>query len=220
MKGRKTEFLINMAQVKNEKQKRSEETFADLYAWMFSYLQDEANLREIVRAKHLFRHKLDLNQETAFSEELQVHFEHWMLFDYVTIVGSRMLDLFIRSKKADMSRQMLEMGGILMLMHPEPVRVIEKRDKTFILEPLFQGKYTEAVPHLFKPEATAGDLMLTRMATIGFKKMMVGPPAVVSSDRRTTISDELETEYDKGYASYRRFLKEYGVDMLRYSKFY
>ncbi|MCE7791421.1 hypothetical protein K8O68_03155 [Salipaludibacillus sp. CUR1] len=220
MKGKRAEFLIDFKKLKKQKQKRMDENFADLYDWMFTYVQKEANLREKVRAKHLFRHKLDLNDTDELDAGLHLHFEHWLLFDYVTVVGSRLLDLFVRTKQDKMSKTMLEICGILMVMHLEPVRVNKIEENHILLSPFFKEKNSQikAEPYLFRPDIKEGDLILARTATIGFEKRIIGPCIVIDQRFEKEAAARLEEKYKEGHEEYRRYLKEYGIDMLKYQK--
>ncbi|WP_416151526.1 hypothetical protein ACM26V_11345 [Salipaludibacillus sp. HK11] len=222
MERRKTEFLVNLEKVKKNKQKVMYETFSDLYDWMFTYVQSEANLREKVRAKHLFCHKLGLDNKKELPPSLQLHFEHWLLFDYVTVVGSRLFDLFVRAKKDEMSKRMLELSGILMLMHLEPFRIRKVEGQEISCTPLFkpEGKRIEARPFLFKTEFEEGKIVFARISTIGFEKRIIGPSALILPMYEEQIIDKLNGIYNQGHQEFRRYLKEYGVDMLKYGNIY
>jgi hypothetical protein len=220
MQRRKVEFLVDLKKVKMNKQKVIQHKFTDLYDWMFTFVQSQANLREKVRAKHLFCHKLGLDNKQELETSLQVHFEHWLLFDYVTVVGSRLFDLFIRAKKNEMSKQMLELSGILMLMHLEPFRVHDNKDQVVRVSPQFdQGKkIIEASPYLFKPDVKEGDLVFMRVSSVGFEKRIIGPTTLIDPYFEDQIIEELNSVNNQGQSEYRRYLKEYGVDMLKYGK--
>lgn len=220
MQHRKAEFLVDLQKVKRNKQNVIQHTFADLYDWMFTFVQSEANLREKVRAKHLFYHKLGIDKNKELESSLQVQFEHWLLFDYVTVVGSRLFDLFIRAKKNDMSKQMLELSGILMLMHLEPFRVHDSKDKVVSVSPLLDPskKIIKASPYLFKPDVKKNQLVFMRISMVGFEKRIIGPTTVIAPSFESTIIEELKSVYNQGQPEYRRYLKEYGIDMLKYGK--
>lgn len=220
MQRRKAEFLVDLQKVKKNKQKVIQNTFVDLYDWMFTFVQYEANLREKVRAKHLFCHKLGLDNNKELDPSLQVHFEHWLLFDYVTVVGSRLFDLFVRAKKSDMSKQMLELSGILMLTHLELFQVHDNKDDTVSVHPIFDetNKIIEASPYLFEPDVKVGDLVFMRISMVGFEKRIIGPTTVLAPPFEEKIIEELKSVYNQGRPEYRRYLKEYGVDMLKYGK--
>lgn len=222
MKGKKAEFIVDLQRVKEEKQKRIHDSFTDLYIGMFTYVQSEANLREKVRAKHLFRHKLGLPKDAVLTEDLQVHFEHWLLFDYVTVIGSRIFDMFVRAKKNELSKQQLEICGIMMLMHLEPIQIIEKKNKKIMYTPLFEtkNKQIEATPYLFPGEFLEGDLVLSRILKMGVENKIIGPSIQISPNYYKDVIKRLETNYREGPTLYRRYLKEYGIDMLQYKSLF
>ncbi|PYZ93787.1 hypothetical protein CR194_11605 [Salipaludibacillus keqinensis] len=220
MDRKKAEFLVDLQKVKKFKQKKVNGIFADLYDWMFTYVESETNLREKVRAKHLFRHKLGLETELELDKNLQLHFEHWLLFDYVTVVGSRLLDLFVRTKKTELSKEMLELSGILMLMHLEPIRVHKVENGRVIYTPLFSedNKTLEATPYLFSANLEEGELVFARIASIGYEKKLIGPTIKIDSREEDKLISQLEAVFAKGKTVYRRYLKEYGIDALNSQK--
>ncbi|WP_280769954.1 hypothetical protein [Salipaludibacillus daqingensis] len=218
MQRRKAEFLVDFQKVKSNKQQVLQNTFADLYDWMFTFIQSEANLREKVRAKHLFCHKIGLSNKEELDPSMQVHFEHWLLFDYVTVVGSRLFDIFVRTKQNEMTKQMLELCGILMLMHFVPVRICEVKKEHVKMFSLFDEKEIEVSPYLFEPDVNKNDLAFMRLSMIGFEKKIIGPTIVIDPSFEQKIIKELTNVYKQGQPEYRRYLKEYGIDMLKYGK--
>ncbi|UTR15638.1 hypothetical protein MM221_03345 [Salipaludibacillus sp. LMS25] len=220
MNGRRAEFLIDLQKIKAQKQKKITEIFADLYEWMFIYLQTETNLREKVRAKQLFRHKLGLNKEEVLDNELQIHLEHWLLLDYVTVSGSRLLDIFVRTKQEKMSKDMLELCGILMLMHLEPVKVISVEEEVVTYVSLLGDRTDrlQASPFLFGVDVSPEQIVLIRIATIGFEKKIIGPSIVIDPSFEVKVAGVFKDVHTQGYHVWRRYLKEYGIDMLKYRK--
>lgn len=220
MEGKKTSFIVDMKRVKEEKQKQMHVSFEDLYASLFTYVQSEANLRETVRAKHLFRHKIGLPKDAVLDKDLRIHFEHWLLFDYVTVVGSRLFDMFVRAKRQELSKQHLELCGIMMLMHLEPIQIIEKKDTSIMYTPLFkaQNKQIEATPYLFQENFHTEGIVFTRILKMGVENKFIGPAIHVAPNYCKEVVKRLERIHSDGPASFRRYLKEYGIDMLQYEK--
>lgn len=216
MDRRKTSFLINFSKVKREKQKVYIQDAEDLYEWVFHYLQTEMNLREKVRAKTMFRKVCGYSRDHSLSKEEELHFEHWLLFDYITVIGSRPFDLFVRSRQTEMSKYMMETAGLFMLMHLAPYRVLQSNGKEHLIAP-FQEERENAVRSLGPAQQLeSGSLIMARIATVGFEKMMVGPCFTISADREEEVAAELRKQADMGKKSYHRYLKELGISFLRY----
>ncbi|SDO13829.1 hypothetical protein [Alkalicoccus daliensis] len=216
MDRRKTSFLINFSKVKREKQKIYIQDAEDLYEWLFQYLETEMNLREIVRAKSMFRELCGFPKDKKLTKEEELHFEHWLLFDYITVIGSRPFDLFVRSRQSEMSKYMVETAGLFMLMHLSPYRVLQSNDREHLLAP-FQEERENAVRSLGPAQRLeSGSLIMARIATVGFEKMMVGPCITISSQREQEALEELRTHEKMGTKSYHRFLKEMGISFLKY----
>ena len=62
------------------------------------------NIREKVRASHLFKELVNLPHEAALSDSHEQLFFQWFAFEYVTIQGKTLLQLFL----ADQAKQKTE----------------------------------------------------------------------------------------------------------------
>jgi hypothetical protein len=215
VKGRKASFLIDFSQVKKNRQKIYWQEAEALYEKLFYYIQFEMNLREKVRAKAMFRDLCGIEEERKLTPEEEIHFEHWLLFDYITVIGSRPFDLFVRAKKEEMSKQMTETAGLLMLMYLAPYRVKEKRETTWIVEDI-SGKQLEAHPLGLTPKTNPGDLVFARITTVGFLHTLVGPVINIPPEEELNVNALLEKKRHEGNKNYHRFLKETGISFLRY----
>ncbi|WP_147805247.1 hypothetical protein [Alkalicoccus halolimnae] len=215
MKGRKASFLIDFSQVKKNRQKMYWQEAEALYEKLFYYIQFEMNLREKVRAKAMFRDLCGIDGERKLTSEEEIHFEHWLLFDYITVIGSRPFDLFVRAKKEEMSKQMTETAGLLMLMYLAPYRVKENRETTLVVEDI-SGKQLEAHPLGIPPKTRPGDLIFARITAVGFLHTLIGPVIRIPMDEEANVNALLEKKRQEGKKNYHRFLKETGISFLRY----
>lgn len=216
MDKRKASFLINFSEVKRKKQKTYTQDAEDLYKWVFQFLQSEMNMREKVRAKALFRDICHLPKDQKLSRTEEVHFEHWLLFDYITVIGSRPFDLFVRAHQAEMSKSMVETAGLFMLMYLAPYRVLDADGDHFLLTPLHEEKEYAVSSLSASQHVDKGSLVFARIAAVGFEKMGVGPFIIIPAAFEDEVLSLLEQQRNKGIKSYHRFLKEMGISFLRY----
>lgn len=216
MDRRKASFLINFSDVKRKKQKIYKQDAEDLYEWIFHFLQTEINLREKVRAKAMFRDLCGFSKEYELTQRETLHFEHWLLFDYITIIGSRPFDLFVRAHQSEMSKNMVETAGLFMLMHLAPYRILETDGTDHLMSP-FQEEKEYAVTSLSaSQQVQKGSLVFARIAAVGFEKMAVGPFIIIPPEREQEALKLLRIQENKGKKSYHRFLKEMGISFLRF----
>ena len=218
VKGRHESFLIDFQQVKDKKQNHIERSLTELYELFFSYMEHEANIREKVRAKQLFAHKTKVPGELVLEQPNTLHFEHWFAFDYVTVIGSRMFDLFIREKKGELTKTMLDLSGFMMLMSLEPVRVKEVYDNSVIIESLYTGEIREANFFIIIPELKKGEFSFVRTLRAGFKEMVFGPAFSIDAKNEGKVISELEKVYTSEDVTIKKYLKESGIDYFRYKK--
>ncbi|TMW71758.1 hypothetical protein [Alteribacter natronophilus] len=222
MAKKKTSFVVDFNEMKKKKQVKTEEALNEVYSLFFSFIDRKANLREKVRAKKLFAHKVNWPADQEFDSWVQLHFEHWFAFDYVTVIGSRMFDLFVREYKEKLSIPMLELCGHLMLMSLEPV-LIEKweAEDGITVKRLATGRRTVVHPFLSPFPAEEGDLVFMRILPAGFQEFAAGPFFTVSREDRDRIMTQLEAVSNTGEKGHSpgvtRYMKEYGIDYLRYA---
>ena len=219
MKGKKTEFMIDFNRLKKRKQYELHQIFADLYEGLFHYIETEANLREKVRAKEIYRYKTGLKKDQMMTKEEEVQFEHWFAFDHITVIGSRMFDLFVRERQGEMSQRMLEMAGILMLMHLQPYRVLNVEEDGITAVPLYQPDRREIlIPFMSHPLPEESDLIMARTMKIGFEKKLIGPAFSIDSKWENYVTERLAAAHEQGQLAYRKYLKEYGIDFRKYRR--
>ncbi|UCZ52318.1 hypothetical protein LGQ02_15920 [Bacillus shivajii] len=218
MKDGKATFIIDFEKMKEKKQIDAENSLLDVYDELFQYIEKKANLREKVRAKHIFSYKAGIPKSEVMDPDMHMHFEHWFAFDYVTVFGSRMFDLFIRDKKDKMSKSMLELSGFLLLMSLEPVRLKKVEKSVIIYDSLLKNETKEATPFIFPAEGEAGELVLMRTVQVGYKQMKIGPTIRLNDEGQQKILKDFHIDEHTNILNQRKHLKEYGIDYLRNKK--
>ncbi|WP_088032985.1 hypothetical protein [Evansella clarkii] len=212
-------FIIDFETVKQQKQKYMENALMDLYEKLFTYIDKEANIREKVRAKQIFSHKTGIPAEYILEQDTALHFEHWFAFDYITVAGSRMFDLFVREKQEELTKPMLDLSGFMMLMALEPVHVKAVEDDNITFSGVLENFVEEREAVFFLKGSfniQEGDTVFLRIVRAGFKNFIIGPPFSVDDGKATEILTEIRTAGKEGRV--RKYLKESGIDYLRHKK--
>ncbi|PYZ97167.1 hypothetical protein CR205_00770 [Alteribacter lacisalsi] len=220
---KKTSFIIDFQKLRNEKQAKAEDSLTEVYDLFFTFIERQANLREKVRAKRLFSHKVNYPENQVFDRWIQLQFEHWFAFDYVTVIGSRMFDLFVREHRHQLSAPMLDLCGHLMLMSLEPAEVTGKGSGGNVkVKRLVNNEMMEVTSFLSDLRGEEGDLVFMRFVPVGFKTFAAGPAFTVAREEKKQVTAQLEgllTEKRKDSpAAVTRYMKEYGIDYLRYAE--
>lgn len=213
MRGKKTAFLVDFKRVKELRQKEYVRSAEMLYESLFQFIQTEMNLREKVRAKHMFRELCGIEKERALTSFEEMHFEHWLMFDYITVIGSRPLDLYIRAKKEKMPSKLVETAGLFMLMYLAPYRVEKLEAGTLTLLDDEQNR-RKVQPLGEVADTEEGDMILARISTVGFESMMIGPVIRIGRGNENTVMEEINDKKGDGRKAYHRFMKEMGVKYL------
>lgn len=212
--------MIDFQKVKEERQQYMDHSFLELYESFFDYIEKEANIREKVRAKQIFLHKTNLPKESLQEKTIAPHFEHWFAFDYVTVIGSRLFDIFIREKKGLLSKSMLDISGFMMLMYLEPVRIVHG-DKRLITYKKLAGPPDltfEGESFLFSQTMIEGELAFVRTINVGYREKFIGPPIVIEKPKEGEVMNRLNEVMKQDLPAIRKYLKEHGIDYLRYQK--
>ncbi|GEL08052.1 hypothetical protein [Salisediminibacterium halotolerans] len=217
MRSRKTEFMVDFPRLKKQKQLEATQKLSVLYEGVFDYIEREANLREKVRAKAIYKHKIGLGKTSMITVEEDEHFQHWFAFDHITAAGSRMFDLYIRDNQEKLDKKTLEIAGMVMLMHLEPFYVQFSNSDNFIIAPLFEPfVYQEVSPLKPMTMPVEKEFILARTVKLGFERKMIGPPITIKEECEEDVALRLLTASEQGQLAYRKYLKEFGVDFRKY----
>lgn len=218
MKDKKMEFVIDADRVRAEQEKRLIKLFTELYEDLFSYIEHDTNLREKVRAKHTYRYRTGLPDHFPLPEDELIYFQEWFAFDYITVSGARIFDLFVRNNQGVFNRHMLELAGVLMLMHLQPVRITGKNAQHLLVSPAFEAEkewHVESNQDL--NQLNTGDLIFARITQVGSRRLIVGTPFTIAPEQEAIVLEKLSGIYQQGDSSFRKYMKEFGIDFRKYA---
>jgi hypothetical protein len=158
------ESLIDFISYRDRKQNQAEAHAENLYRLASEFAERYANIREKVRAKHLFRQQIHQSSEFSFSHDLEDIYMQWFLFDYHTIQGETMFSLFLKQQSTKLSEPELILGALFLATYLEPF-IIVKVDKEqgilvvkeFLEEKVCRIRYTQN-----DCEYLAGELVMFR----------------------------------------------------------
>ncbi|MCA1036572.1 MULTISPECIES: hypothetical protein [Bacillus] len=108
---------------RKQKQAKGEESALALYRKAQKDSAVNANIREKVRARHIFREAAGLPGGIPFSSEQEEVFEDWFLFDYISIRGFTMFNLFLRRNTGQLAEADLIQGALFLSSVLQPVKI-------------------------------------------------------------------------------------------------
>ncbi|CAM3855652.1 hypothetical protein [Alkalicoccus chagannorensis] len=208
---------IDFEAAKQEKERQELEAAQSFLSMIRQEALSGVNLREKVRAKHLFQDLtgMDVDQGT---DAVYEHFLYWLMLDYVTVVGSRPLDLFVRREQHAMTSAELGAAGLFMLMRLEPYFVTESHNGVCYAQ-CWEDSRKYKLSGLKKPlTASENSWILCRTTIIGTERRAAGPMIQLAEAEEKRFLETLENQWNMGEKSYQRYMKEAGVAFLTMSQ--
>jgi hypothetical protein len=199
--------IIDFDSVKKKKQAQAEEVIVNLYEQFMDSLEKHANLREKVRAKHLFRVLTSVTEMDLLFKSVEEHFFHWFAFDYTNIQGLTMFQCFLQKQERKLTQPMLIQSALFLTAVLEPMVVEAVPEKHFIevFDPYHEQK------HLIKikgQQVQKNDyIFIRRVPTIGMS-IQIGPLIKVSN---FNVMMDLIKDYSKTNLPWRTFLKKKAI---------
>ncbi|RSL32916.1 hypothetical protein D7Z54_12885 [Salibacterium salarium] len=205
---------------RKEKQQQADQDFIELLELYTGWLKHHTNLREKVRAKHLFAELTNRAVEDLEEQPWKRYFEDWFAFDYITIIGTRLFDMFVKEKADVLSPEKIQMSGLVMTAALEPFQILKQEDQGALVTPLLRED-EKRLTSLFETSRNVGETsyILARTIHCGFENRIFSPivPLVLPEqndfiDQWKTLSKAKEAEQQR-----LRFMKENGASWLAFA---
>lgn len=214
--------VIHLDPKRKERQLEFDEALRSLYNDYFSFLNRHANIREKVRAKHIFREKTGLSQEALLEEKWENQFEHWFAFDYRNIQGTLMFDLYFKKNKHNMTETMVVLSALLLTTVVEPIIVTGIRNEWSIEGENPLDHISQSIHSLSNPISgvKTGDLLFIRKIKSGYRMTVLGPYLHVPRSQTSTLLHQLVSDYEDFSNShqettFRTFLRAHAIEYLK-----
>ncbi|MFB5663916.1 hypothetical protein [Alteribacillus sp. HJP-4] len=207
----------DFAAFRREKQQNADENLIKLLTDFEQWLGPNTNLREKVRAKHIFAEKVKINVDEVDQPGWSVFFEDWFAFDYITVIGTHLFDMFIKKQADKLSAPELQLAGLVMTSVLEPLQIKENHDQLLETESLQSGerKTVSLLPKSMFSIDVKEEWLLVRSVYCGFQHRIISNPAPLElTDFILPLTPPLETERSRQLTS----MKEHGLLWLRQKK--
>jgi hypothetical protein len=200
--------ILDLNSFREIKQLQGEKNAVQLYKLAGDYTERTANIREKVRAKHLFRKTLGLPPEAAFTSLQNEVFQNWFLFDYKTIQGSTMFSLFLKNNSRQLSEPDLIQGALFLTSAMEPIRII-KIDHNVITAVGAESESPFQMRHMHRNLPETCEWLFIRKIPIQMFDFAMGPVLPVKDkvtvDRMLDAYSEAKKKFPE--LTWRAFLK-------------
>jgi hypothetical protein len=198
-----------------------------LWQRLLDFADESLNLRDKVRAKHLFCQRLNLEPKILLEPFWQVHMMAWLALEYRNIRNERAIDLFLKKSRNGLSENEWIILGQFMAtylsiyevsVHDEEVRMTDMFSQE---EYLISTSGIEDTACLFSWIRDVGDkpsLMVGRLLRLGPAYGMLEPCHLVKHvcwDIERRIRSEYQQYIKENpIASWRSFMHQSGISIL------
>jgi hypothetical protein len=214
--------VININSIRSDKQEKIDQSVKALCSDLFSFVERNANIREKVRAKHIFCEKSNLNLHDLENKHNEALFFFWFCFDYVNIQGMTMYQYFLQKFSNELQESTLRVAPFLLALTIEPVVVQSKSEDDFsIIGNNIFTKQVEQMKGIDKPfvEVNKGDLLLGWTVKLGYEKRLIGPFISINSEKTNLYNGIIIHMFEREkmkrtLPSWRTFMKTNGYMFL------
>jgi hypothetical protein len=214
--------VVNIESLRIEKQQKIDNSVKETCANLFYFVERNANIREKVRAKHIFCEQTKLSLDELEDTKNKEFFFYWFCFDYVNIQGFTMYQLFLKQNSNNMPESSLRVSAFLLALTIEPIIVQSvSNDKRYIKgKNIFTNEVEQISSYNIPYNNTAiGDLLIGWTVKLGFEKKIIGPYTVINNEKALLYSKRINKMYleemnRKQLPSWRSFMKLFGFIYL------
>ncbi|WP_210609321.1 nicotinate phosphoribosyltransferase [Priestia flexa] len=205
--------IIDLIEIRKEKQSQADEAIQSFYNEYLLFVMRYTNIREKVRAAHLFRERTGLSQKQMQLSDKEHLFQQWLAFDYVTIQGRTLLQQFISEKAATRNETFLIQSALFLTSVLEPI-VVSKVCESFYVKgysPLTNKQVIiKDVKGRFKNTDVEKVLWVRKIKSLGYD-VLVGSYFIQAEASLEKLHQSLNQEEK---LNWRQFLKRYSVTYL------
>lgn len=188
------------------------------------YAERETNLREKVRARHVFS---TITGDDSFPEknpQWEDWFQLWYALDYLNIRGYRHLDGYLHKYRTDLTDKELRMIASLMTSYLSVFRLqIDEESGCFMAREFFRGQDAGDLVLGLNGLEEGSPLYLLRPVKVGVYHVPAGPAAPVTRKQAKAMNEWLESMYQAEWRqrtdesfSWRVFMQHWGVGLIHW----
>ncbi|MCM3162795.1 hypothetical protein [Metabacillus litoralis] len=172
------------------------------------YVERQVNIREKVKAKHIFSEQISLEKGVVFSSLQEKLFNDWFTYDYVTISGMTIYQNYIKNANGQKHPLDSVVHALFMASVLEPFKVIKTVGENIHAKKLLTGEECVIKTDRKVEEVAPSSILFLRSIPLLDGQLCVSNIFIQQDD---TLIDALLTEYKKSSESWRTFLKKYSI---------
>lgn len=185
-------------------------TFAAQHMGELQYFVNrEVNIREKVKAKHIFRNKNRIMVK-EFTNDEELLFHDWFTFDYLTLKGLTIYQSYVSSKTSKLHPLHSVIHALFMASVLEPFRVIKVNNNHIYAEKLLTKEVVEINIKLLKSSREIREEEDIFIRTIPIYDQLLCISEVYVQKERDIINSLLK-DIEKSEENWRTFLKKYSI---------
>lgn len=215
--------LVDFFAEREAKQRAFNELHEHLIDKLREYACHALNLREKVRAKHVFRSKVNLSPEALLTPFWEAQYGIWLLLEYQNIKGERLIEKYLLDPDTDLTEQELHLAAHWMAAYPSVYRVEEAWEEGYRLIDVWEEEMVDVVlgdREQVRSEFIIGQYLFARLAKVGFAYRVIGPYALINKDGVDVMKKKLEENFEQSKEensqwSWRLFMQHHGIEVLR-----
>lgn len=200
--------IVYLQNLREEKENQFVSFVSKHRSSIHTYVDRQVNIREKVKAKHIFTDLVNCEKGAVFSPLEERLFLDWFTYDYLTIRGMTIYQSFIeysnrQSHPLDSVVHALFMASVL-----EPFKVIKYSGKHIYAEKILTGEECVIKTNINKPDLNETDTLFLRTIPVLDAQLCVSE-LFFQPDH--FMVESLLTHYKKSTDSWRTFLKKYSI---------
>ncbi|GAB7388856.1 hypothetical protein BSNK01_26940 [Bacillaceae bacterium] len=224
--GKDWQRVIDFAQEREARQRAYCEAEKSFFQGLQKFAEQNVNLREKVRARHIFRALTGASAEELVLPRWEAQFESWFLLEYLNIKGRKILERYIEEKRQELNEAEITVAAHLLVTYPSVYLLCERRDDAYKLREIWREGESPvqwvAAERLGGP-AAVGDYLFARIAKVGFIEQAVGTTTLLNEKGIPALKEQMRKKYEEfrkktAGGSWRLFMQRYGVSALQWMK--
>lgn len=207
--------IVQLQTFREKKQLQGEEASFQLIEKVKRYSARHLNIREMVRAKHIFKLHLQLKEEDEIPSRVYPLFEDWLIFDYQTIQGVSVFQLFLQRQRKQMREYEMIQAALCMAAVMEPLLITAYDEKTIRGYDLNEVEQCVSLIKVAQPPLPISEGTVVYLRKIpGIKNEFAFSPILLCQHVHPFM--ELRTNYKRmgKKDTLRSFLKHRALDIL------
>lgn len=199
--------IVHFQTLRKEKENQLSTFVAQHVESIHYYVDRHVNIREKVKAKHIFSEKVGCGRSPVFSKIEEQLFHDWFTYDYITIRGTTIYQLFVEHTSRVRHPLDAVVHALFMASVLEPFKVIKVDKKHIYAEKLLTGEQCSIKMLSRCKMLEEGEIIFLRSVPVLDQLLCISE--VFQSDKES--ANNLVHQFEKSTDSWRTFLKKFSI---------